>query len=128
MDGGWVAYHSFVLGGKKVNVYDTANKLAYELKNSEECKNYKELKKKVEEDINLKEKLDHFEKLRYEVQLAGIKGLEQDKEKATAMQTEYAELIQNDIMKQYFDAELKFNVILTDVNKIIGEAVQDLIE
>ena len=31
-------------------------------------------------------------------------------------------------MKKYFDAELKFNVLLTDVNKIIADAVQDLIK
>ena len=29
---------------------------------------------------------------------------------------------------EYFDAELKFNVMLTDVNQIIGSAVEDLIK
>lgn len=111
-----------------MNVYDTANKLAYEIKQSEEYRNYKELKEKIEGDIPLKEKLDNFEKLRYEIQIASIQGLEGDKEKAEKMQKVYLELIQNETMKQYFDAELKFNIILTDVNKIIGEAVQDLIK
>ena len=111
-----------------MNVYDTANKLAYEIKQSEEYKNYKELKKKVNEDANLKEKLDNFEKLRYEIQIASIQGIEPDKEKASNMQNAYVELIQNETMKKYFDAELKFNIILTDINKIIGEAVQDLIK
>lgn len=111
-----------------MNVYDTANKLAYEIKQSEEYRNYKELKEKIEGDIPLKEKLDNFEKLRYEIQIASIQGLEGDKEKAEKMQKVYLELIQNETMKQYFDAELKFNIILTDINKIIGEAVQDLIK
>ncbi len=44
------------------------------------------------------------------------------------MQNLYVELLKNETMKKYFDAELKFNVLLTDVNKIIGEAVQDLIK
>ena len=56
-----------------MNIYDTANKLAYELKNSEEYKNYKELKKQVEENLELKQKLDNFEKARYEVQVATIR-------------------------------------------------------
>lgn len=111
-----------------MNVYDTANKLAYEIKQSDEYNNYKKLKKEVQENIELKEKLDNFEKLRYEIQLASIQGLEQDSKKATDMQNVYVELIQNDIMKKYFDAELKFNVLLTDINKIIGDAVQDLIK
>lgn len=111
-----------------MNIYDTANKLAYELKNSEEYKEYKKLKEEVNNNIELKEKLGNFEKARYEIQVAAIQGIEQDKEKAADMQKLYIELIQNETMKKYFDAELKFNVILADVNKIIGEAVQDLIK
>lgn len=111
-----------------MNIYDTANKLAYEIKNSEEYKEYKKLKEEVNKNIELKEKLDNFEKARYDIQIATIQGTEQDKEKAVSMQNLYIELIQNETMKKYFDAELKFNVILADINKIIGEAVQDLIK
>lgn len=111
-----------------VNIYDTANRLAYEIKQSAEYTDYKNLKKEVNEKIELKEKLDKFETLRYEVQLIAIQSGKQDEEKAVEMQKLYAELIQDETMKKYFDAELKFNVLLTDVNKIIGEAVQDLIK
>lgn len=111
-----------------MNIYDTANKLAYEIKQSEEYINYKKLKKEVGENPELKEKLDNFEKARYEIQLSTIQGLEKDNNKVIEMQNLYTQLISNDVMKQYFDAELKFNVLLTDVNKIIGEAVSDLIK
>lgn len=111
-----------------MNIYDTANRLAYEIKQSNEYLTYKKLKKEVEEKPELKEKLDKFESARYELQLSTIQGTEQDNKKALEIQNLYMELIQNEIMKQYFDAELKFNVLLTDVNKIIGEAVQDLIK
>lgn len=111
-----------------MNIYDTANKLAYEIKQSEEYTNYKKLKKEVEENLELKGKLDNFEKARYELQIASIQGLEQDNKKAVDMQNLYVELIKNETMKQYFDAELKFNVLLTDINKIIGDAVSDLIK
>ena len=110
-----------------MNVYDTANKLAYEIKNSEEYKNYKKLKEEINTHLELKEKLDAFEKQRYEVQIEAISEGKKDVEKATNMQKLYAELITNDTMKQYFDAELKFNVMLADVNKIIAEAVEDVI-
>ena len=108
--------------------YDTANKLAYEIKQSEEYINYKNLKKEVNENLELKEKLDNFEKLRYEVQITAIQGLQKEEQKVIDMQNLYAELIQDETMKKYFDAELKFNVLLTDVNKIIAEAVQDLVK
>lgn len=111
-----------------MNIYDTANRLAYEIKQSEEYNNYKKLKEEVQNNPNLKDKLNNFEKARYEIQIASIQGLEQDKEKAVDMQNLYLELIQDETMKKYFDAELKFNVLLTDVNKIIADAVKDLIK
>lgn len=111
-----------------MNIYDTANRLAYEIKQSDEFNNYKKLKEEVQNNPDLKDKLNNFEKARYEIQIASIQGLEQDKEKAVNMQNLYVELIQDETMKKYFDAELKFNVLLTDVNKIIADAVQDLIK
>lgn len=110
-----------------MNVYDTANRLAYEIKNSEEYINYKKMKEEIKSNLELKEKLEKFEKERYEVQIEAISKGSQDTEKAADMQKLYAELISNDMMKKYFDAELKFNVMLADVNKIIGESVEDLI-
>lgn len=110
-----------------MNVYDTANRLAYEIKNSEEYINYKKVKEGIKGNPELKEKLEKFEKERYEVQIEAISKGSQDTEKAADMQKLYAELISNDMMKKYFDAELKFNVMLADVNKIIGESVEDLI-
>ena len=32
----------------------------------------------------------------------------------------------NKKIKEYFDLEVKFNVMIADVNKIIGEAIQDV--
>lgn len=110
-----------------MQVYDTANRLAYEIKSSDEYKNYKKLKEEVKSNLELKEKLETFEKHRYEVQVAAISEGKKDMEKVSNMQQLYAELIANEVMKQYFDAELKFNVMLGDVNKIISESVEDVI-
>ena len=49
-------------GEHKMNVYDTANKLASEIKNSEEYKQYKEAKQKIDNNPHLKQKIDEFEK------------------------------------------------------------------
>ncbi len=110
-----------------MNVYDTANRLAYEIKNSDEYKNYKKAKEEVKENLELKEKLEQFEKARYEVQIAAISQGKKDMEKAENMQKMYMELIGSEGMKRYFDAELKFNIMLGDVNKIISEAVEEVI-
>lgn len=111
-----------------MNIYDTANNLARELKESNEYKEYKRLKEEIRINTELKPKIDEFEKARYELQLASIQGGSQDEQKAVEMQKMYMELIQNETVRSYFEAELKFNVILTDINKIIGEAVEDVLK
>lgn len=111
-----------------MNVYDTANKLAQELKTSEEYTNYKKIKEELDQNPEVKARIREFEEKRYEVQLEALKGEEQEKAKLEEMQKIYVELMQDDLAKRYFEIELKFNVLFADVNKIIGEAVQDVIK
>lgn len=110
-----------------MNVYDTANKLASEIRNSQEYLDYKNIKEELNQNPEIKKKLEEFEKARYEVQLESIKGEEQEKAKLEETQKIYIELVQNDLAKRYFETELKFNVLLADVNKIIAESVQDVL-
>ena len=63
------------------NVYDMANNLAFEIRKSKEYTEYKEARKKVQENPELKAKIDEFEKVRYEAQVLAIKAREEDKEK-----------------------------------------------
>lgn len=111
-----------------MNVYDTANRLASELKNSEEYINYKMAKETIKLKPELQEKIKDFEKARYDAQISAIQTGKDDEEKVKKMQELYINLIAIDEVKKYFDAEIKFNVILADVNKIIGEAVKDVLE
>ena len=39
----------------------------------------------------------------------------------------YATLVSNSDIKQYFDLEVKFNIMVADVNKIIAEAIKDVL-
>ena len=110
-----------------MQVYDTANRLASEIKESEEYVNFKMAKQAINLNIELKKKLDEFEKARYDQQLEMLQTGKQDDEKMKRVQEIYAELIEQDEAKKYFDAELKFNVLIGDVNRIIAESVKDLI-
>lgn len=111
-----------------MNVYDTANRLAHELKTSIEYLDYKKIKEELDRSPDVKAKIREFEEKRYEVQLEALKGEEQEKTKLEEMQKIYIELMQNELAKTYFEIELKFNVLIADVNKIIAEAVQDVIK
>lgn len=117
-----------------MNVYDTANRLAQEIKESSEYKEYKELKEKIDSNSEKKQKLEEFGKLRYEIQIETMKhvnsGDEQsskNNQKLIELQDKYMELLKDDEFKNYFDAEVKFNVMVTDVNKLIAEAVKDVL-
>ena len=110
-----------------MQVYDTANRLASEIKESEEYVNFKMAKQAINLNPDLKKKLDEFEKARYDEQVAMLQTGKQDDEKIKKVQEIYTELIQQDEAKKYFNAELKFNVLIGDVNRIIAESVKDLI-
>lgn len=111
-----------------MNIYDTANRLAQEIKQSEEYMNYKMAKQTLNLNAGLKEKMAEFEKARYEVQLLTMQTGKQDEEKYKKVQELYLELIEIEDAKKFFEAETKFNVVIADVNKIIGEAIRDVMQ
>ncbi len=111
-----------------MNVYDTANRLAQELKQSEEYINYKMAKETLSLKPELKKKIEEFEMARYDAQITAMQTGRSDEDKTKKMQQLYIELIQNDDAKSFFEAETKFNIVLADVNKIIGDAVMDVLK
>ena len=39
----------------------------------------------------------------------------------------YKTLVENKDIKEYVDLEVKFNIMIADVNKIIAEAIKDVL-
>mgnify|MGYP002301973849 CR=1 FL=1 len=64
---------SYKKEAKYMEIYDTANKLAEELKNSKQYKDLKGAKEKLMQDENKKASIVEFEKLKQEVQLMELK-------------------------------------------------------
>ena len=110
-----------------MNIYDTANKLAAELKQTDEYKAYKNSKQQIESNAEVKSKIDEFDKLRVEAQKAMLKGEANANELSVILQNLYTELYHNEIAKYYLEAEMRFSVMVTDINKIISEAIKDVI-
>ena len=96
-----------------MNVYDTANRLAAEIKQSEEYVNYKMAREALALNPDLKKKIGEFEVARYDAQLTQMQTGKEDEEKTNKMKELYAELIQIEEAKKYFDAEMKFNILLS---------------
>ena len=110
-----------------MKVYDKCNELAREIKESNEYKEYKKLKQELVTNLELKAQVEEFERIRYEEQLLAMQGEKQSVEKMQKLQELYTILIKEPRIKDYFDKEVKFNVMIADVNKIIGEAIKDVL-
>ena len=76
-----------------MNVYDTANKLAQEIRESQEYISYKNMKDEIMSNPELKSKIEEFEKLRYDIQLMQYSGEQKDEEKMKKLENMYAILI-----------------------------------
>ena len=110
-----------------MNVYDEVNNLAKAIKDSKEYQEYKEIKNELSALPELKGQIDEFEKIRYEEQLLAMQGEAQSEEKMKKLHELYEILVKNPKVKDYFDKEVRFNVLIADVNKIIGEAIKDVL-
>ena len=108
-------------------VYDQANNLAKAVQESKEYLEYKKIKEEVAQIPDLKAKIDDFEKIRYEVQVMSFQGEKQDENKMKKLQEMYDILMKEQKIKEYFDIEVRFNIMLADINKIISESVKDLL-
>ena len=107
-----------------MNVYDEVNNLARAIRESKEYLEYKEIKSELFVDPDLKKQVDEFEKIRYEEQLLALQGEKQSEEKMKKLQELYEILVKNPKIKDYFDNEVRFNLMIADVNKIIGESIK----
>ena len=108
-------------------IYDEANKLAKAIQESKEYLDYKKAKEELLSNLEMKEKIEEFEKIRYEVQVLSFQGEKQNEEKMKKLQELYEILMQDEKIKQYFDIEVRFNIMLADINKMISESVKGLL-
>lgn len=103
-------------------VYDMANKLAKEIQDSAEYKEYKDLKDKVTADEQTKSLLKDYKKLQLEAQAAYLSGSEPSAESLDKLKKLGEVLMLNKDVTEYFSAEYKFQTLVGDVYNIIGKA------
>ena len=113
-----------------MNIYDTANNLAREIRESDVFKNLKNARERIYADPEKKELVEEFDKLKVEVQLMEIKQQNHEEvnqeDKRIKMAKLYNTLITNKDIKEYFDLQVQFNQMMIDINKIIGDVVKDV--
>ena len=103
-------------------VYDTARKLAAELRESAEYRAYAEAREQAEADPSTKALLDEYHRLQIQAQAAAVSGRQE--ETMLKKLQKIGELLQFDpAASAYLLAEYRLNRTVADVYKILAEAV-----
>ena len=104
-----------------VNVYDTAHKLASELKETDEYKEYKRLKELAYEDGTNKALLDELKHLQFRMQARAASGEKPDEEEMQKLMRISSLLQLNQDASAYIVAEFRFQKLISDIYQILGE-------
>lgn len=111
-----------------MNFYDKVHEMVRALKDTPEFREYVELKNKLKEEKDAYDRLKDFKERQKNYQMEYIDGKEQSKEKLDEMQNLYSIVIQNETSRKLLENEMKINVMLADMQKIIGDALKDIID
>ncbi len=110
-----------------MNIYDRAHALAKAIKASQEYKQFVKARAELEKDSSAREMLLDFRKKQWELQKQKMSGIEVAPEQEERFSKMLEVISLNKYVKEYLEAEYRFSVMLSDIQKIIGEAVGDLI-
>lgn len=106
-----------------MNVYEEAHSLEREIKESEEYKEFKRLKEKIDAEESLKKMMEDFHSKQLELQTKQMMGQEVTSEMMQSVQDLYQIIAKDPVAAEYLQAEMRFSVMMQDVYKILGEVV-----
>ncbi len=111
-----------------MNFYDKVHELAKSFTDTDEYIQYMKLKNEIKKDKKSYEMLKSFKDKQREQQLRYVNYNEISKEEQSDMQNTYSILIQNEKIREFLEYEMKLNVMLLDMQKIMGETVKEIVE
>ena len=111
-----------------MNFYDNINNLVSAFRKTPEYTEYLTLKEKLKTNEDNYKMLKDFKDKQNEVQISYINGQEISKEKQAEMENLYSIVIQNEDSRKILECEMKINIILADLQKAMGEAIEELIK
>lgn len=106
-----------------MNVYDEAHNLARAIKESGEYREFDRMRQEVEKDADSSAMLGEMQKLQLEMQTAQMTGNQISQETLGRIQSLSTMLATKPAAARYMQAEAAFSVMMSDVFKIIGDAV-----
>ena len=111
-----------------MNFHENINKLDESFKETQEYKEYLDLKENLKKNNEVYNMLKDFKEKQNEVQISYLNGKDISKEKQQEMENLYSIVIQNDDCRKILECEMKINIILADLQKSMGEAIEELVK
>ena len=103
------------------NICDTANLLARQLKETEEYTEYQRLKQLAYEDSTNRALLDELKKLQFRMQARAASGDRPDEEEMQKLVRISSLLQLNQDASAYLLAEFRYQKLIADIYKILGD-------
>ncbi len=111
-----------------MNFYDKVHEMVRALKDTEEYKKYIEIKKIVSENADKKNMLKDFKTKQREAQIVYINKGKPSEEIQKDLENLYSILIQDENIRKMFECEMKLDIMLADMQKIVAEGIKDIID
>ena len=110
-----------------MNIYDHAHALVKAIKASPEYKKFINVQEKLQADSSAKRMLTDLRKVQWDLQKQKLSGLETAPEQEEQLSRLLEVINLNLVVKEYLEAEYRLSILLTDIQKIIGEAMKGII-
>ena len=111
-----------------MNFYDKVHELVRCFKETEEYKTYMGLKAEIKKDAKYSTMLKEFKDKQTKMQMAYIESGKMDEIAQKELENTYSLLIQSETVRSFLESEIRLNVLLADMQKIIGEGLKDIVE
>ncbi len=111
-----------------MNTYDAAHTLAKAIRECDEYKNYQKLVKLAKEDAEMKEILENVAKFQADVAKGQQEGKEYTAEEKKELGEKFDTYLANEKVSKFIEAEMNFERLMADVNKIVVEPIQKIAE
>lgn len=108
-----------------MSVYDTATRLASEIRVSKEYKDFIKNMKEMKKDKNMEILLSEYKKNQYNLQYATMNSKKIDKKSMKRMEDIQKKVKNNERIYNYLLAEQKFNIMMDNINNIIAQTITD---
>ena len=110
-----------------MNVYDAAHQMAKALKESDECKKMMNAKAALSTDAEASKMVKDFLAKQIELEIEVMSGKPVDPAKQENLQKLFDLLSLNEKSREYMQAYTRFQIMMKDIEKIIGEAVRPIL-